>query len=115
MLKSVNFQSLDTLISFDADSLVTNIPLEQGLQVSGNKLHNDHTLAEQSILQIKTTMEWLEICLRTICFQVDNNFFQQKDGMATECSLSPIVSHSFMEHFEKVALESVQYRRLLWV
>jgi hypothetical protein len=39
--------------------------------------------------------------------QVDDKFFQQKDGMAMGSSLSPIISNIFMEHFEKLALDSL--------
>ena len=60
-------------------------------------------------------MELLEVCLRTTYFQVDDKFFQQKDGMAMENSLSPIVSNIFMEHFEKLALDSTPYKPSLWL
>jgi hypothetical protein len=94
MLKSVNLQSPDTLISFDDDSIFTNVPIEEALQVIRNKLHNDNTLAEQSVLQVEAIMEPLEVCLRTTSeyFQVDNKFFQQKDGRAMGSCQSPIVS-----------------------
>jgi hypothetical protein len=52
-------------------------------------------------------MELLEVCLRTTYFQVDDRFFQQKDGMAMGSSLSPIVSNIYMEHFEKLAVGSL--------
>jgi hypothetical protein len=58
-------------------------------------------------------MELLEVCLRTISFQVEDKFLQQKDGMAMGSSLSPIVSNIFMEHFEKLALDSEQYKTSL--
>jgi hypothetical protein len=51
-------------------------------------------------------MELPEVCSRTTYFQVGDNFFQQKDGMAMGSSLSPIVGNIFMEHFEKLALDS---------
>jgi hypothetical protein len=38
-------------------------------------------------------------------FQVDDKFFQQKDGMAVGSSLSPIVSSIYTEHFETFALD----------
>jgi hypothetical protein len=57
-LKSVNFQSLDALISFDV-SLFTNVPVDEALQVIRNKLHNDDTLAEHSVLQVEAIMELL--------------------------------------------------------
>jgi hypothetical protein len=70
---------------------------------------------EWSVLQVEAIMELLEVCLRTTYFQVNHKFFQQKDGMAIESSLSPIVSNIFMEHFEKLALDSAQYKSSLWL
>jgi hypothetical protein len=58
-------------------------------------------------------MELLGLCLRTTYFRVDDKFYQQKDGMAMGSALSPIISNIFMEHFEKLALDSVQYKPLL--
>jgi hypothetical protein len=60
-------------------------------------------------------MELGEMCMRITYFQVDDKFFQQKDGMAMENSLSPIVSNNFMEYFEKFALESAPYKPSLWL
>jgi hypothetical protein len=57
-------------------------------------------------MQVEAIMELLEICLRTAYFQVDDKFFQQKDGTFMGSSLSPIVSNNFMEHLEKLALDS---------
>jgi hypothetical protein len=56
LLKSVNVQSIDTLVSFDV-SLLTNAPVDEALQVISNKLHNDDTLAEWSALQGEAIME----------------------------------------------------------
>jgi hypothetical protein len=65
LLKSVNLQSLATLVSFDTVSIFTNVLADKDLQVIRNKLHNDGTLAELSVLQVEATMELLEVCLRT--------------------------------------------------
>jgi hypothetical protein len=61
--------------------LFTNVPVDESLKVIRNKFHNDDTLAEWSVLQVKAIMELLEVCLRTTYYQVDDKFFQQKDGM----------------------------------
>jgi hypothetical protein len=96
LLKSVNLQSSDTLVSFDV-SLFTNVPVNEDLQVIRNKLHNNDTLAEPSVLQVEPIVDLLDVCLRTIYFEV------LKDGMAMGSSISPTVSNIFMEHFEKMA------------
>jgi hypothetical protein len=105
-LKSENFQSLHTLFSFDVVSFSANVPVHEALQVIRNKVHNDDKLMEQSVLQVEDIMELLEVCLRTTYFQVVDYFFQQKDGMAMGCSMSPIVSNIYIEHFEELALDS---------
>jgi hypothetical protein len=76
------------------------------------KSENQMYQYEQPILQVKAIMELLEVCLRTTCSQVDNKFFQQKDDMAIGSSLSLIISNIFMEHFEKLALDTAQYQLL---
>jgi hypothetical protein len=55
-------------------------------------------------LQVEAIMGLLEVCLRTTRFKMDDQFFQQKDGMFMGSSLSPIVS-TLMEHFNKLALD----------
>jgi hypothetical protein len=91
-MKSVNLQFLDILVSFGVVSLFSNVPVDEVLQVISNKLHNDDTLVELSVLQAEAIMELLEVCLRTKYFQVDGQFFHQKDEMAWLWELS-ITNH----------------------
>jgi hypothetical protein len=46
---------------------------------------------------------------------VDDKFSQQKDGMTVGSSLSLTVSNIFMEHFDKLALDSAPYKPSLWL
>jgi hypothetical protein len=115
LLKSVNLQSLDNLIGFDVVSLFSNVPVDEALQVIRNKLHNNDTLAERSVLQVEAIMKLLEVCLRTTYLQVDDKFYQEKDGMAVGGSLSLIVSNIYMGHFEQLSLDSTQHKPSLWL
>jgi hypothetical protein len=114
-LKSVNLQSLDTLISFDVVSLFTNELISKVLKVIRNKLHNKDTLEEGPVLQIEAIMELLEVCLRTAYFQVDDKYFQQKYDVTMGSCLSPIVCNMYVEHFEKLAHDSAQHNPSLWL
>lgn len=80
LIKSVNLQNSDTLITFYVVSLFTNVPFDEGRSTISNRLQNDHTLAEWSMVQIKAIMDLLEVCLRTNYFQVEDRFFRQKDA-----------------------------------
>jgi hypothetical protein len=68
-----------------------NVTVADVIQVIRNKLHNDDTLVERSVLQVEGIMKLLEVCLRTRYFHVDDEFLKQKDGMAIGSCLSPIV------------------------
>jgi hypothetical protein len=79
----------------------TTVPVDKALQVIRNKLHNDDTVVEWSVLQVGAIMELLKVCLRTMYPQVDVKFFQQKGGITMGNSLSPNVSKICMQHSEK--------------
>jgi hypothetical protein len=64
----------------------------------------------RSSLQIEDITELLEVCVRTTYFHVEDRFYQQKSGMATGSSLSPIISNIFMEHLKQLALDSVPHK-----
>jgi hypothetical protein len=79
--KSVNLQSLDALVSFQVVSLFTKVCIGEDLQVNRSKLQKDGTLVERSALQVEAFIDQLEVCLRATYFQVDDKYFQYKDGM----------------------------------
>jgi hypothetical protein len=108
-LKPINLQSLNTVISFDIICLLINVPVNEALQVIRNKLHNNDTLVERSVLQDEAIIELLEVCLRTTYFKVDDNFFQQKDGNGSITHCDKI----YMENFEKLPLHWAQHKSLL--
>jgi hypothetical protein len=112
-LKYANLKSLDTLVRFDVSLFTTQV--KETLKIVRNKVNNDETLAERSVLQVKAFLELLEVWLRTTYLQVHDEFFLQKDGMSMESSLSPIVSNVYMENFEKLAPHSAQHRQSLCI
>jgi hypothetical protein len=88
LFELVTSRRIQSPLSFHA-SLFTNVPVEEAVQVIGNGPHNYDTLAERPASQAEAVMELLrEVCLRSIYFQVDEKFLQQKDGMAMGSSLS---------------------------
>jgi hypothetical protein len=72
---SVNVRGSDILVSFDVVTLLTNIPAEEVLEFTGNKLLESDKLAESSVLEVDAIMELLEVCLKTTHFEVDSKFF----------------------------------------
>jgi hypothetical protein len=99
-MKDISLQHEDILMCFDTN-LFTNAPVEEVLHVIKNKLFMDHTLSECSPLELDGVMELLEVCIKTTYFQLEDKFYQQKEGMAMGSSLSPVVTNIFMKHLEK--------------
>jgi hypothetical protein len=69
LLKSVNFQSLGTIVSFDVVSFLRTYQSTEPYKSSEiRKLQNYNTWAEPSVLQVEAIIELLEVCLRTTYF-----------------------------------------------
>jgi hypothetical protein len=64
---------------------------------------------------MEAIMELLNVCLRTPYFQAEDKFFQQKEGMAMGSSPSLMTNNIYMEHFEKMAIDSAQLKPSFWV
>jgi hypothetical protein len=60
-------------------------------------------------------MELLDICLTTMHFQSEDEFYQQKEGMAMGNSLSLVVSNIFKEHSEEIALDTADHKPTKWL
>jgi hypothetical protein len=103
LLKPIGLQDQDILVSFDVVVLFTNVPVEESLQIIKTKIDTDQEKIHFN-LKTEVIMEILEVCMRTIYFQVDNKFYEQKEGVAMGSPLSPVVSNIFMETFEQLAL-----------
>jgi hypothetical protein len=61
LLRYIDLQHLDILVSFIVVSLFTNVPVDEPLEVISKKLHNFHTLSECSTLPVKAIMELFEV------------------------------------------------------
>jgi hypothetical protein len=115
LLKSVNLQSLGTLVSSDVASVFTAVPTEEALKIVRNKLNNLETPAGRSVSQAKDIMELLELWLRTSYFEIHDELFQRKNSIAMESSVSPIARNVYMEHFEKRDLDLAEHRQSLCI
>jgi hypothetical protein len=109
LLKPIELQDQDILVIFDVVSLFTNVRIKESLQIIKTKLDTDQEEIQHFNLKAGVIMEILEVCMRTMYFQVDNKFYEQ-EGIAMERPLSPVVSSIFMETFEQLAFTTAQQK-----
>ena len=92
------------MVSFDVQSLFTNVPVGQALDVVHEKLLKDETLEDRTPLTPQQITNLLHTCLRTTYFLYNSSFYEQTDGTAMGSPVSPVVANIFMEYIEELAL-----------
>ena len=105
----------DILVSFDVQSLFTNVPVAETLSIIERRLGEDETLTERTNIPIPTIMEFFSICVNTTYFQFQDTFYKQTDGMAMGSSLSPFMANIFMENLEQEALSQTDTPPKVWL
>lgn len=60
------------------------------------------------------TIEFLNLCLKSSYFIFKCKIYERTHGVATGSPLSPIIANIYMEHFEKIALNSFPYTPEAW-
>ncbi|XP_054257427.1 uncharacterized protein LOC128982491 [Macrosteles quadrilineatus] len=112
--KSIVLADTDKLVSFDVESLFTNVPVSETLKIIETRLTNDDTLANRTKLPVNVIMELLDLCTQCNYFQLEGKLYRQDEGMAMGSPLSPIFANIFMEEFEQKALASARLKPKIW-
>ena len=115
VIKDLPVTSDTQMVSFDVVSLFTKVPTPKALAEVRKRLENDKTLADRTTIPIDNIMELTAFCINTTTFQLNDSYYQQKDGMAMGSPLSPVMANIYMEHFEEQALNSVPLKPSLWL
>ena len=102
------------MISFDVESLYTNIPITDALLVIKDLLNNDTTLQDRINLLPDQILELLEFLLSTTFFIFNGEFHQQTDGVAMGRPASSIVAENYMISIETTAITTADTPPRIW-
>ncbi|XP_018307957.1 uncharacterized protein [Mycetomoellerius zeteki] len=102
-IKKIRLHPTDLLISFDVESLFTQVPIKDTLNI----IKASHKVPFDLIPLI-------EHCLTTTYFSYNNQFYEQTSGAAMGSPISPVIANIFMEHFEKEALGKTPKKPEVW-
>jgi len=89
------------LVSYDIDSLFTNIPVNEVINIILDKLYPPHTdrktftYAGFKRLDMKRALEW---CILNNTFIFNGEYFVQIDGIAMGSPLAPVLADIFLNH-----------------
>ena len=102
LIKDVRIGPEDLLVSFDVESLFTNVPLVDTMTILEDMFPED-------------IRKLFRHCLTSSHFTFKGEFYQQTEGVAMGSPLSPVVANLFMEHFEKKVLDKTPHKPALWL
>ena len=86
------------------DSLFTNIPLEEAIDICANTLfENAEKVEDLSKIEFK---ELLFLATKESYFIFNRKLYKQVDGVAMSSPLGPTLANAFLVHFEKNWLQN---------
>ena len=88
------------MASLDVDSLFTNIPLDETIDICINELFKDKQKKVNDLTKAQVN-ELLKLATKQSFFLFNNNFYIQKDGVAMGNPLGPTLANSFLCFYEK--------------
>ena len=102
------------MVSFDVESVYTNIPITDAILVIKDLLNNDTTLQDRTNLLPDQILKLLEFLLRTTFFIFNLEFHQQTDGVAMGGPASSIVAEIYMISIETTAIMTAATPPRIW-
>ena len=93
------------MVSFDVESLFTNIPLEECIDLAVNYISNYSEPELRSFFTIATAQTH---------FLCNGSFYDQIDSVSMGSHLAPVLANLFMGHHEKLWLEIFQGSEMLF-
>ena len=91
------------MASFDIESLFTNIPLDETIEIITDSLFKD----DENVGKFNKTQfsDMLNFAVKDSPFIFNNKLYRQKDGVAMGSPLSPTFANAFLCHHEKIWLD----------
>ena len=92
-------------VSFDVESLFTNMPLKRTINMVLSRVFDDKSI--DTTLQKRTLKKLLiDSCTKT-AFSFDNVLFEQIDGVSMGSCLAPVLANIILTELEKVIVDNL--------
>ena len=110
----IDIEEQDRPVSFSVVSPITRILIDEALAVIERRLQEDDKLLERTPIPAEDTHNLAELCVKITYFQYKNSYYEQIEGAAMSSPLSTIIANIYMEHFEKIALDTSSRQPKFW-
>ncbi|XP_046407088.1 uncharacterized protein LOC124171582 [Ischnura elegans] len=99
LIRELRVSDTDMLVSFDVESLFTNIPIEEAVKII-------KSLVAEGLAEDIPKM--VEFCLTNSYFVWNGTLYEQWKGAAMDSPLPPIIANLFMEKLKEKALRTYE-------
>jgi ribosomal protein L19E len=106
-VSKINTNEGDSIVSFDVESLFTNIPVNETINIILKRAFQGRTTKFHG-LRRKTLKELLLICVTQSHFVFNGSFYDQIDGVSMGSPLGPTFADFFMDDFENEHFEDMK-------
>ena len=90
-------------VSFDFESLFTNVPIKKTIDVILARMYNDHTIST-NLKKHSLKKFILDICTKT-AFSFNNIIYEKKDSVSMSSSLGPVMTNIITTDLENKVIE----------
>ena len=102
------------MVSFDVESLFTNVRIDTDVQTALQKPEDDPSLADRKTLTPAQIADLLNFVLRSTYFQYNGSIYKQLEGAAMGSPVSAVIANLHMESFEQLAITTSAYKPRIW-
>ena len=102
------------LVSFDVVSLFTSVPVKRATEIAYQRLSDDTTLEDRTMLSAQEVARLLEFCLNATFLAYCGEVYQQVFGTAMGSPVSVTIANFIMEDVEQRALSTFHSPPLFW-
>ena len=99
------FQEGYQFVSFDVESLFTNVPLKRTVNIILDRIYNDGLFT--TTLKKCTLKKLILDCCSKTAFSFDEQIYVQKDGVSMGSSLGPVLANIILTEFERLIVSEL--------
>ena len=97
-------------MSFDVQSLFTNVPIDAAVQAALQKLENDLDLADRTTVTPAQIADLLTFVLRSTYFQDNGSIYEQREGASVGSPVSAVIANFYRKSFEEQEITTSSYK-----
>ena len=112
MIKQQVAPSSYKLVSFDVNSLFTNVPLDKTIDIILKRIYNKREITAN--IGRKEMKDLISLCTKNVPFTFGNKIYQQRDGVAIGSPLELVLAETIMVELKKPIMPKLNNHLHFW-